>query len=146
MTSKLNFKTLLVCSVLSLAFSSAAARSATGSFEQSYTADGPVRLDLSTGSGSIDIRSGDASHIKVIGKIKVGNRSFLGLFKRSGEDNQAIVDQLKSSPPVSFENGILEVGYITVQGKISKKHLRGDVRGGGDRLRIKTGSGGIRVN
>ena len=34
---------------------------------------------------------------------------------------------------------------LTVQGKISKKHLRGEVRGGGDQLTIETGSGGINI-
>jgi DUF4097 and DUF4098 domain-containing protein YvlB len=35
---------------------------------------------------------------------------------------------------------------LTVQGKISKRHLRGSVRGGGDLLKIDTGSGGITVD
>lgn len=112
MSSRMSFKALLVFGILSLAASGAAAKSPTGSFEQSYTADGPVRLDVSTGSGSIDIRSGDTSHIEIIGKIKVRKRSFLGLFKRSSKDMQEIVDHLESSPPVSFENGVLLVGHI----------------------------------
>jgi DUF4097 and DUF4098 domain-containing protein YvlB len=34
---------------------------------------------------------------------------------------------------------------LTVQGRISKRHLRGTVRGGGELLAIDTGSGSIRI-
>ena len=35
---------------------------------------------------------------------------------------------------------------VTIVGKISKKHIRGDVRGGGPLLKIDTGSGRISIN
>ena len=35
---------------------------------------------------------------------------------------------------------------VTVQGRISKRHITGNVRGGGPLLKIDTGSGGVSVN
>ena len=44
------------------------------------------------------------------------------------------------------ESGAINVDHpLTVEGKISKKHVRGDVRGGGPLLVIDTGSGSIRI-
>ena len=45
----------------------------------------------------------------------------------------------------SRSGGITVDHPLTVQGKISKRHIRGEVRGGGPLLRIDTGSGSIRV-
>ena len=44
-------------------------------------------------------------------------------------------------------SGGIEVNHpVTVEGKISKRHLRGDVRGGGHLLLVDTGSGGVRID
>ena len=41
--------------------------------------------------------------------------------------------------------GIVVDHPLTINGKVSRRHMRGDVRGGGDLLRVETGSGGIRI-
>ncbi len=51
------------------------ARGAEGSFERTVKVTGPVELDVTTGSGNIDVRTGDASSVHVRATIRVHNRS-----------------------------------------------------------------------
>jgi DUF4097 and DUF4098 domain-containing protein YvlB len=83
---------------------------ASGSFEQSLLVDGPVILDVSTGSGSIKISSGNANRVEVIGHIKVGGGWFLS--KRSASERQTLVEQLQDEPPVRLVDGRVQVGHI----------------------------------
>ena len=62
---------ILVC-----AHSTTAAAYAEGSFERTLQVTGPVDLDVSTGSGSIQIRTGGANQVQVTGHIKT--RDWLG--------------------------------------------------------------------
>ena len=45
----------------------------------------------------------------------------------------------------SGSGGITIDHPLVIEGRINKRYLRGQVRGGGDLLRIDTGSGSIRV-
>jgi DUF4097 and DUF4098 domain-containing protein YvlB len=108
MSLESNFKTLTMCTVLALILFATEAKAASGSFEQSFTVDEAIFLDVTTGSGSVKISTGRSGHVEVTGHIKVGR----GFFKRSGEKMQEIVDQLESDPPVSLAGGRLEVGHI----------------------------------
>jgi DUF4097 and DUF4098 domain-containing protein YvlB len=72
--------------------------------------DGPIILDVSTGSGSIKISSGSANRVEVTGTIKVGRGSFFS--NRSTSEKQELVDQLVNDPPVSLVDGRLQVGHI----------------------------------
>ncbi len=43
-------------------------------------------------------------------------------------------------------SGGIDIGHpLTMTGKISRRHVRGQVRGGGELLVIETGSGSIRI-
>jgi len=93
-------------------FWAASASGATGSFQQTLSVDGPLVLDVSTGSGSIEIISGGSQRVEVKGHIKVGAGSFLGLFTRSSDERQELVDRLENEPPISLVDGRLEVGHL----------------------------------
>jgi len=93
-------------------FWAASASGATGSFQQTLSVDGPLVLDVSTGSGSIEIISGDSQRVEVTGHIKVGAGSFLGLFTRNSDERQELVDRLENEPPISLVDGRLEVGHL----------------------------------
>ncbi len=101
-----------MCGILLSGFWAANASGATGSFEQTLSVDGPLLLDVSTGSGSIKIVSGNSHRVEVTGHIKVGAGSFLGLFKRSSSEQQELVDRLESEPPISLVDGHLKVGHL----------------------------------
>jgi len=103
-------RVLALCGVLLCGFWSAAALGASGSFEQSLSVDGPIVLDVSTGSGSIKITASDSGRAEIKGEIKVGGGwLFSG---RSTSERQELVDQLESNPPISLVDGRLEVGHI----------------------------------
>ena len=112
MTTTSRFRVLALCGLLLSGFWSSAALGATGSFQQSVPVDGPILLDVSTGSGSVTISPGNADRIEITGHIKVNTRSFLGLFKRSSEEMKEMVRQFESDPPVELIDGRLKVGHI----------------------------------
>jgi len=93
-------------------FWAANASGATGSFQETLSVDGSLILDVSTGSGSIEITSGDSQRVEVTGHIKVGAGSFLGLFTRNSDERQELVDRLENEPPISLVDGRLEVGHL----------------------------------
>jgi len=104
------FKTIIISSLLLLGFWSTSALGASGSFEESLSVDGPILLDVSTGSGSIKITTNDSGRAEIKGQIKVGGGwLFSG---RSTSEKQALVDQLESNPPISLVDGRLVVGHI----------------------------------
>ena len=128
-----------------------------GAFE-AHTGSGNVRLTqvapgdvvVTTGSGSSELHG-------VVGALRV--RAGSGRIVVDGQqtgpwtfDTGSGSVRIKLPPDAAFDldaetgsGGITIDHPVTVQGKISRKHLRGEVRGGGDLLRIDTGSGGIRI-
>ena len=105
-------KLLVMFAALAFILSTEPAAAASGSFEQSLSVDGPIVLDVSTGSGAINIRGGSGRDVEVIGHIKASNRGFLGLFRKSNADVQDMIDQLEANPPIELSDGHLRVGHI----------------------------------
>jgi len=112
MSLPLNFRTFLFCGALLACFWATDAQAASGSFEQSFSIDEPILLDVSTGSGTINIRAGNSGQIDVTGHITVKPGTFFGMFKRSSDEMQELVDQFESKPPVNLADGRLQVGHI----------------------------------
>ncbi|MDH3275681.1 MAG: DUF4097 domain-containing protein [Gammaproteobacteria bacterium] len=112
MNSTPSIKILALCGILLSGFWAGNAIGATGTFHQVLSVDGPLLLDVSTGSGSIEISSGSAQSVEVTGHIRVGNGSFFGLFGRSSGKQQELVDQLENEPPISLVDGHLKVGHL----------------------------------
>jgi len=107
-----NLKTFLLCGALLAGSWAGEAQAATGSFEQSFSVDEPFLLDVSTGSGTINIRAGASERVEITGHITVRPGKFFGLFATSNEDMQELVDQFESEPPVKLADGRLQVGHI----------------------------------
>jgi hypothetical protein len=55
-----------------------AAASAEGSFQRTLQVTGPISVDLTTGSGSVSVRTGSSSQVEITGHIKATN-SRLGI-------------------------------------------------------------------
>ena len=124
------------------------ASTGSGSIYLSQTAPGDV--SVSTGSGSTEL-TGIAGSLKAkagSGRITVDGRqegdwkidSGSGSIRVRLPDDAAFVLDAESN-----SGGIAVDHPLMIQGKTSKRHLRGQVRGGGPLLKIDTGSGGIRV-
>ena len=60
------FVALSGCDVVHIAAQSAQAR---GGFERTLTVNGPVDLYVRTGSGSIQVRTGSADRVQIIGRV-----------------------------------------------------------------------------
>jgi len=119
-----------------------------GSIYLSQTAPGDVRA--STGSGNIEL-AGIAGALKAdagSGSIKVDGRQEGDWRIDTGSGSVTVrlpADAAFRLDAESRSGGINIDHPLTVEGKISKRHIRGEVRGGGPRLAIDTGSGSIRI-
>lgn len=125
---------LAIALVASLWFSEAQA--AKGSFEQTLSVDGPILLNVSTGSGSITIRTGTAGRVEVAGHIKVGT-SWL---RRSGESAQELVDELEANPPIELAGGELRVGHLKGRAYKGNVSISYEITVPAD-TRVKSGTG-----
>ena len=119
-----------------------------GSIYLSQTAPGDVRV--STGSGSTELSgiagaleaSAGSGSITAEGrqagdwKIKTGSG---GIRVNLPDDAAFRLDAETNSGSITIDSP------VTLTGKNSRRHVRGEVRGGGPLLRVDTGSGDIRV-
>lgn len=90
-----------------LSSSPTVARSATikGSFERSLKVSGPVDIDVSTGSGDITVRPGEAGTVRVRGKIQAHD---------NGDDTDAAkrVRYLEQNPPIQQDGNRIRIGRV----------------------------------
>lgn len=126
-----------------------AANTGSGSIYLTQSAPGDVKV--STGSGRIELHNIDgALHARAgSGRVSVDGRQngTWDLDTGSGSIKVDLPDDAAFQLDAESSSGSIVVDHpVTVQGKISKRHLRGEVRGGGDLLKIDSGSGGITVN
>ena len=108
MKNSIKLNVVVAFSALLTVFWATEAQAAKGSFEQTLSVDGPVVLDVTTGSGSISVETGDSGTVTVIGHIKVGS----AFAKRSAAEAEELVEMFKASPPVELDNGRLLVGHV----------------------------------
>jgi len=123
----------------------------TGSGSISLTQSAPGDVEVSTGSGSIELHNIEgALHARAgSGRISVDGRQHgtWDIDTGSGSVRVDLPDDAAFELDAESSSGSIVIDHpVMVQGKISKRHIRGDVRGGGDLLRIDTSSGGIHVN
>lgn len=124
------------------------ASTGSGSIYLSQTAAGDVRA--STGSGSIELLGVDGA-LKASagsGSITVDGRQSGDWKIGSGSGSIRVdlpADAMFELDAESRSGGITIDFPLTVTGKISKRHVRGQVGDGGPLLKLDTGSGGIRV-
>ena len=80
-------------------------RGVEGSFVRTLNISGAVDLDVSTGSGSIDIRRGATNTVEVRGRIRAGGDWF-----RSNQDVNAVVRDLEANPPIEQTGSSIRIG------------------------------------
>jgi hypothetical protein len=120
---------------------SAPARAAEGHFERTLKVTGPVELAVQTGSGTINVRTGDSSTVHVSGTIRSSN-SWL-----EGADAEKKVRYLEANPPIEQHGDVVKVGHIedeSLQRNISISYEV--VVPAATRLRSSSGSGDQDVN
>jgi DUF4097 and DUF4098 domain-containing protein YvlB len=78
--------------------------SAEGSFQRTLQTNGPINMDVQTGSGSIQIHTGGGNQVQVTGHIKVTD--WFG----GGEDEK--VKAIQANPPIQQSGNDIRVGRI----------------------------------
>jgi len=76
-----------------------------GSFDRTLTVNGPVDLNVETGSGRIEVRTGDTSTVRIHGEIRANDDFFAG-----DEDR---IRQIETNPPISQTGNTIRVSLPT---------------------------------
>jgi DUF4097 and DUF4098 domain-containing protein YvlB len=109
---------------------------ATGSFERTFTVNGPVRLELSNGSGDARVTAGPPGEVRIHAEFRVNPWPW--------ENAQQRLQELESNPPIAQEGNLIRIGGPVLQtGNLSVDYtisVPPDTQ-----LHGTTGSGGIDV-
>jgi DUF4097 and DUF4098 domain-containing protein YvlB len=84
----------------------AAFASVVGTFDRSFQVNGPVDLEVLTGSGDITIHTGPSGSVSVHGKIHSGG-SLFGL-----DTNKAGVQEIQNNPPIRQNGNNIRIDYV----------------------------------
>ena len=79
-----------------------------GTFERTLAVGGPVTLDIRTGSGSIEIHSGPANSVRIVGRVR-GGRSW---FFDDDDDVEERIRQIEEAPPITQNGDAVRVGPV----------------------------------
>jgi DUF4097 and DUF4098 domain-containing protein YvlB len=91
--------------ILGLALSTLPAfGSAHGQFERTLQVNGSVDLQVETGSGSIDVRTGSSNEVRVVGRISAND-----FFGGNAEER---VKRLENNPPIQQSGNDIRIGHI----------------------------------
>jgi DUF4097 and DUF4098 domain-containing protein YvlB len=85
-----------------LLFAPALTVAADNTFDRTFTVSGPVRLDLSNGSGSVEIRGSSDGKVHIYGKVSPG----WSLFGKADKN----VGEVTSNPPVEQNGDTIKIG------------------------------------
>ncbi|HKW96999.1 MAG TPA: DUF4097 family beta strand repeat-containing protein [Bryobacteraceae bacterium] len=109
-----------------------------GSFDRTLQVNGPVDLDVQTGSGHLTVRTGSSSTVSIHGVIRIHEHL---------RDAQQKVHAIESHPPVQQNGNVIRVGHIedpALQRGISISY---DLTVPADtKLRSSTGSGRVVID
>jgi hypothetical protein len=101
---KLN-RFVLLLTVITLASAAAFAREE-GTFDRTLNVNGPVDLEITTGSGDITVSNGPASTVQVHARVVIGENWF-------GADNpRQKLDRIIKNPPIAQDGNTIRIGRI----------------------------------
>ncbi len=112
---------------------------AQGSFHRTLTVSTPVDLDVATGSGRIEVRTGDKSTVIVDGEIHARDYD--------GQSAESRVHRLEANPPIEQNGNIIRIGPIedsTLRNNVSISYVVTVPQQ--TRVHASTGSGEISVD
>lgn len=75
-----------------------------GTFERTFNVNGPVQLEVATGSGDVRIAPGPAGEVRVHGVIHARGWS--------DDDARRKLQEIQSNPPISQDNNLIRVGGV----------------------------------
>lgn len=78
-----------------------------GTFERTLQVDGPVDLDVATGSGNITIRTGGDGQVQVTGRMRPGSD-----WRRDSDRAAENIRALEEDPPIEQTGNTIRIGHI----------------------------------
>ncbi len=81
-----------------------AAAASEGSFQRTLQVTGPVHMDLTTGSGNVEVRTGNSSQVRVTGHIRATE-----WFGGNAEEK---IKRLEANPPIQQSGNDIRIGHI----------------------------------
>jgi Putative adhesin len=103
--TKMKSVKMFACLLLAIGLGSLTARAETGSFERTLQVSGPVSLEVTTGSGSITVRTGGNGTVHIFAKIRAHDSWF-------GMSAAEKIKNLESNPPIDQQGNTIRVGGI----------------------------------
>ena len=79
-----------------------------GMFDRTLNVSTPVDLDVSTGSGRIEVRQGSGGQVRIHGVIRVST----DWWRRSEREAEDVVRQLESNPPIEQTGNTIRIGRL----------------------------------
>jgi len=132
----------LLALALLAAAAPACAAGVEGSFQRSLTVSGPAELDVKTGSGSIQLRSGEPGRMEIRGTIRA-QRQWLPI----GLGAEEKVRRLEQNPPIEQNGNRVRIGNVQDRELLRNVSISYElVVPAETRLRSHTGSGSITVS
>ncbi|MGH9775884.1 MAG: DUF4097 family beta strand repeat-containing protein [Candidatus Acidiferrales bacterium] len=78
-----------------------------GRFERTLQVNGPVDLQVSTGSGSIHVRAGSDGSVRVVCNIRANNS-----WRGSDSDAEQKIQYLEAHPPIEQDGNTIRIGHV----------------------------------
>ncbi|MGI9104144.1 MAG: DUF4097 family beta strand repeat-containing protein [Terriglobales bacterium] len=103
-TSTVVFALLLLCTLPLLAADE-------GDFDRTLNVTGPVELDVTTGSGHINVHPGNSGVVAIHGHVRAGECCSIHLFGGGGDPAQ-MVKQIIANPPIEQSGNVIRVGHF----------------------------------
>ena len=109
------------------------------SFDRTLKVDGPVRLDISAGSGKVVVRGGSPGVVHVHGEVRGGGFPFESRTRRT--------EQIAANPPIEQSGNSIHIGRRSDDSLFTWVSISYTVETPEDtELKVKNGSGGIEVS
>jgi Putative adhesin len=102
---RIDFQAMAAAGLALCLASSPAVAAAEGSFQRTLQVNGPVNLEISTGSGSIQVRAASRHEVSVTGHIKATASWF-------GTSDEEKVKKLEANPPIQQSGNDIRIGHI----------------------------------
>jgi hypothetical protein len=102
----------LALTIAALVPRTASAQRAEGSFERTLTVGSSPDVEISAGSGRIEVRAGNSNRIEITGRVRAGEWG-RGWFGRNRLDPEEQVRRIQANPPVEQSGNKVRIGYFT---------------------------------
>jgi hypothetical protein len=110
---------LFVAISLTAAFCLPSAAAAEGTFKRALQVTGPVIIDLSTDTGSVNVRSGNSDEVVVTGWVRVTNWF--------GGDALQVEKTIADNPPIQQGGNEIRIGHLAKAGLLHSVSINYDL-------------------